>query len=97
MTHGPVILPSRPEAETYIFAEAAQQRSAAHKLCGTRSPTCALPFSTSVVMWLMPYLTTTGFFLSDSAPFSRASASPKSRAFFAALSSGLQHSGFGSL
>ncbi len=46
---------------------------------------------TRVVMWLIPYLTTTGFFLSELSDFfSRASASESNRCFLAALSSGLR-------
>lgn len=42
-------------------------------------------------MWLIPYFTTTGFFLSEvSDLLSRASASDSSRCFLAALSSGLR-------
>merc|ERR1719277_2838814 len=53
--------------------------------------TTSLAFFCSMreVMWLMPYLTTTGFFLSTDPPLLAASASFKSLSFFAALSSGL--------
>ena len=40
-------------------------------------------------MWLIPYLTTTGFFLSTLPPLLAASASFRSLSFLAALSSGL--------